>query len=140
MYTKSKRIITTLSPFIREKLVQMSDKFECSQAEVVSKLSLKEGGIRMRESHALSDIRKGKSLTSAIKEQEINLLDTLKHLGKAIYKKNSHWISIKTSSIGICHWLHSNDKRISVVIKSPRDDSLKIILMILEFLLFMLKQ
>ncbi|MCK4529021.1 hypothetical protein KAW18_16775 [candidate division WOR-3 bacterium] len=35
MYAESRRIITTLSPFIREKLVQMSDKFGCSQAEVV---------------------------------------------------------------------------------------------------------
>ncbi|WP_440952223.1 hypothetical protein [Methanococcoides sp. FTZ1] len=35
MYTESQRIITTLSPFLKEKLVQMSDKFGCSQAEVV---------------------------------------------------------------------------------------------------------
>jgi hypothetical protein len=35
MYAESKRIITTPSPFLKEKLVQMSDKFGCSQAEVV---------------------------------------------------------------------------------------------------------
>lgn len=140
MYAESKRIITTLSPFLKEKLVQMSDKFGCSQAEVVSKLSFEEGEMRTRTFHTLNDMRKGKSLTSAIKEQEINLLDALKHLGKAIYKKNSRWISTKTSSIGIYHWLHSNGKKISVVIKSSRDVSLRTILIILEFLLLMLKQ
>ena len=35
MDTESRRIITTQSPFIKEKLVQMSDNFGCSQAEVV---------------------------------------------------------------------------------------------------------
>ncbi|WMW22417.1 hypothetical protein RE476_00955 [Methanolobus mangrovi] len=29
------RILTTISPFLKEKLEQLSDKFGCSQAEVV---------------------------------------------------------------------------------------------------------
>lgn len=29
------RVLVTLSPYLKEKLVQMSDKFGCSQAEVV---------------------------------------------------------------------------------------------------------
>ena len=32
---KNERTITTLSPFLKEKLVQLSEKFGCSQAEVV---------------------------------------------------------------------------------------------------------
>ncbi|WP_340818286.1 hypothetical protein [Methanolobus sp. WCC4] len=35
MTTKSERILTTLSPYLKEKLVLMSDYFGCSQAEVV---------------------------------------------------------------------------------------------------------
>jgi predicted DNA-binding protein len=35
VYTESKRIITTLSPYLKEKLEQLSNKFGCSQAEVV---------------------------------------------------------------------------------------------------------
>jgi hypothetical protein len=35
MSVKNLRIITTLSPFLKEKLVTMSNKFGCSQAEVV---------------------------------------------------------------------------------------------------------
>ncbi|NPE32031.1 hypothetical protein HNV12_29540 [Methanococcoides sp. SA1] len=31
----SERILTTISPYLKEKLVQMSDRFGCSQAEVV---------------------------------------------------------------------------------------------------------
>jgi len=31
----SGRILTTISPFLKEKLVQLSEKFGCSQAEVV---------------------------------------------------------------------------------------------------------
>ncbi len=31
----TQRVLATLSPYIKEKLVQMSDKFGCSQAEVV---------------------------------------------------------------------------------------------------------
>jgi len=33
--TSNERILTTISPYLKEKLVQMSDKFGCSQAEVV---------------------------------------------------------------------------------------------------------
>ncbi|NPE28393.1 hypothetical protein HNV12_16115 [Methanococcoides sp. SA1] len=29
------KVLVTLSPYLKEKLVQMSDKFGCSQAEVV---------------------------------------------------------------------------------------------------------
>ncbi|WP_169818151.1 hypothetical protein [Methanohalophilus halophilus] len=32
---ESERIITTLSPYLKETLVQLSDKFGCSQAEVI---------------------------------------------------------------------------------------------------------
>jgi hypothetical protein len=32
---ETKRILTTLSPYLKEKLEQMSNKFGCSQAEVV---------------------------------------------------------------------------------------------------------
>ncbi|WP_200896754.1 hypothetical protein [Methanosarcina sp. 2.H.A.1B.4] len=35
MSNTNERIITTLSPYLKEKLVKMSDKFGCSQAEVV---------------------------------------------------------------------------------------------------------
>ncbi|MCD4821835.1 MAG: hypothetical protein K8R11_07170 [Methanococcoides sp.] len=31
----TQRVLATLSPYLKEKLVQMSDKFGCSQAEVV---------------------------------------------------------------------------------------------------------
>lgn len=34
MYQKE-RVLVTLSPYLKEKLVQMSDKFGCSQAEVM---------------------------------------------------------------------------------------------------------
>ncbi|WP_198003785.1 hypothetical protein [Methanococcoides burtonii] len=31
----SEKILTTISPYLKEKIVLMSDKFGCSQAEVV---------------------------------------------------------------------------------------------------------
>jgi hypothetical protein len=69
-------------------------------------------------------MRKGKSLTSAAKEQGINVQDALKHLGNAVSKKNGRWVATKTDSIERSRWLYSNGKRISVVIKSSRDASL----------------
>ena len=81
---------------------------------------------------------KGKSLTSEAKEQGINVQDILKYLGKTIYKKNGRWVAIKTDSIGMDRWFYSNGKRIRVVMKSSRDTSLRTILIVLEFLLFIL--
>ena len=105
-----------------------------------NKLSPEEREMRTRASHTLNDMRKDKSLTSAAKEQGINMQDVLKHLGKAIYKKNGRWIATKTDSIGIDRWLYSNGKRINVVIKSSRDVSLRTVLIVLEFLLLILNQ
>lgn len=83
---------------------------------------------------------KGKFLTSAAKEQKINVQNTPKHLGKAIYKKNGRWVATIIDSIRIGRWLYSNGKRISVVIKSSRYAPLRTVLIVLEFLLFILKQ
>ncbi|QLC49747.1 hypothetical protein HWN40_05540 [Methanolobus zinderi] len=89
-----------------------------------NKLSPEQREMRTRALYTLNDMRKGKSLTSAAKEQGINVQDALKHLGNAVSKKNGRWVATKTDSIERSRWLYSNGKRISVVIKSSRDASL----------------
>lgn len=89
-----------------------------------SKLSPVEKDLRARALLTLSDMRKGKPLTIAAKEQGIIVQDALKHLGNTVYKKNGRWIATQTDSIERGRWLYSNGKRIDVVINSPKDASL----------------
>ncbi len=89
-------------------------------------LSPDERDMRNRALLALSDLRKGKNLTLAAKEQGIKMKDALRHLGNAVYqkKKNGRWIATKTDSIERGRWLYSNGKKVSVVVKSSSDASL----------------
>ncbi|MDG6244853.1 MAG: hypothetical protein QCH31_10785 [Methanolobus sp.] len=87
-------------------------------------LSPAQRDMRIRAVQALSDVRKGKSLTSAAKDQGISVQDALKHLGNSVYKKNGRWVAAKTDSIERGRWFYSNGKRVSVVIKSSKDASL----------------
>lgn len=89
-------------------------------------LSDEEKDLRKRALLALSDLRKGKSLTLAAKEQGIKIEDALRHLGNAVYQKktNGKWVARKTDSIERGRWLYSKGKKVSVVVKSSRDASL----------------
>ncbi|WP_407355414.1 hypothetical protein [Methanolobus sp. WCC5] len=87
-------------------------------------LSPAQRDVRTRAVQALSDVRKGKSLTTAAKEQGVTVQDALKHLGNAVHKKNGRWVATKTDSIERGRWLYSNGKRVSVVVKSSKDASL----------------
>ncbi|MBP1908439.1 hypothetical protein [Methanolobus bombayensis] len=87
-------------------------------------LSPEEVDMRSRALLALSDLRKGKNLTLAAKQQGISLKDALRHLGNAVFKKNGKWVATKTDSIERGRWIYSNGKRISVVVNSSRDGSL----------------
>lgn len=87
-------------------------------------LSFEEKDLRKRSLLALSDLRKGKSLTLAAKEQGIKMKDALKHLGSAVFKKNGKWVAAKTDRIERGRWLYSNGKKVSIVVKSSRDASL----------------
>jgi hypothetical protein len=89
-----------------------------------TKLSPEDRDLRIRALNTLSQMRKGKPLTTASKEQGIKVQDALKHLGNAVYKRNGKWIATKTDSIERGRWLYSNGKRISVVINNSKDASL----------------
>ncbi|WP_406661903.1 hypothetical protein V7O66_05160 [Methanolobus sp. ZRKC3] len=80
--------------------------------------------MRTRSLYALNNVRKGKSLSTAAKEQGISVQDALKHLGNSVHKKNGRWVATKTDSIERGRWLYSNGKRVSVVVKNSRDASL----------------
>jgi hypothetical protein len=88
------------------------------------KLSPEQRDMRNRALYALSDLRKGKPFTLAVKEQGISVKDALRHLGNAVFKKSGKWIGTKTDSIERGRWLYSNGKRVSVVVKNSRDASL----------------
>ena len=87
-------------------------------------LSPEERDLRKRALYALSDVRKGKNLTLAAKEQGIKIRDVLRHLGSAVFKKKGKWVATKTDSIERGRWFYSNGKRVGLVVKSSSDGSL----------------
>lgn len=87
-------------------------------------LSPEQREMRTRALNALSEMRKGASLTSAAENQGINVKEALRHLGNAVYKKNGRWTAAKTDFIERGRWLYSDGKRVSVVIQSSEDASL----------------
>ena len=89
-----------------------------------STLTPNERDLRNRSLMVISEMRKGKNLTSAIKEHGINKRDALKHLGKFIYKKKGKWHATKTDNIERSRWIYSQGKRISITINSSSDASL----------------
>lgn len=88
-----------------------------------SKLSPEQRDMRTRAVQALSDVRKGKSLTTATKQQGITVTEALKHLGNSVLKKNGRWVATKTDSIERGRWFYSNGKRVSVVVRNSTDAS-----------------
>jgi len=86
-------------------------------------LSPDEKDMRIRAVLALSDLRKGKNLTLAAKEQGIKMKDALRHLGSAVVKKNGKWVATKTDSIERGRSIYSNSKKVSIVVKNSKDAS-----------------
>nr|WP_321498363.1 hypothetical protein [uncultured Methanolobus sp.] len=123
----AKEIIRKHQMFPDKSLNQLR-KLKLSDASLASRsfdmLSPVQRDMRTRAVLAVNDMRKGKSLTTAAKEQGITVQDALKHLGNAVYKKNGRWVATKTDSIERGRWLFSNGKRLSVVVKNSKDASL----------------
>ena len=80
--------------------------------------------MRNRSLLALSQIRKGESLTYASKEQGITTKEIQQQLGKYLYKKKGRWTAKPIDRIERARWLFSNGERKTIIINNSKDASL----------------
>lgn len=89
-----------------------------------AKLSSNQKSDRLLALDILGRMKKGLSLTASSKEVGLSKEVSLKHLGRAVYKKSGRWTVSKSNSIQREMKIYENGRIKSIIVRNSRDASL----------------